>query len=83
MTAARLSGPLDELPGRFEGPSVMSRNTALAPRALDLRDHVLGLLFISSAHQHMGAMGAMGGEGNGRSPADTARRGRDQGSLPP
>jgi len=57
MTAARLSGPLDKLPGRFEVAKRGEPKHRAPGAAFDLRDHVLGSLFISSANQHTSAMG--------------------------
>jgi hypothetical protein len=79
MTAARPSGPLDKVPGRFEVAKRGEPERRAPAAAFDLGDHVLGSLFISSAHQHVSAMG---GKGKGRSPAKTARRARDQSCLP-
>ena len=49
-----------------------------AAAALDLGDHVFGLLFIAPDDQYVSAAG---GQGDGRSLADPAGRARNQSSL--
>ena len=78
MTAACLSGPLDQLPGRLEVAQRGEPERCAASAAFDLGDHVLGSLLIASHYQYVSAAG---GQADGRSPADPARRARNQSCL--
>ena len=57
---------------------MVSRNDALPPLPVDLGDHVFGSLFVAPDYQYVSAAG---GQGDGRSLADPARRARYQSCL--
>jgi hypothetical protein len=78
VTAACLSGPLDQLPGRFEVAQRSEPERRAASAAFDLGDHVFGSLLIAPDYQYVSAAG---GQGDGRSLADPARRARYQSCL--
>ena len=78
MTVARLSGPLDQVLGRFQIAQRGEPERRAAAAAFDLGDHVFGSLFIASDYQYVSAAG---GQGYGRRLADPARRARYQSCL--
>jgi hypothetical protein len=78
VTAASLSGPLDQVLGRFEVAQRSEPERCAAAAAFDLGDHVFGSLVIAPDYQYVSAAG---GQGDGRSLADTARRARYQSCL--
>ncbi len=78
MTVARLSGPLDQVLGRFQVAQRGEAERCATAAAFDLGDHVFGSLFVAPDYQYVSAAG---GQGDGRSLADPARRARNQSSL--
>ena len=78
VTVACLSGPLDQVLGRFEVAQRNEPEHRAASAAFDLGDHVFGSLFVASDYQYVSAAG---GQGDSCSLADPARRARNQSCL--
>ena len=78
VTAACLSGPLDQVVGRLEVAQRSEPERCATAAAFDLGDHVFGSLFVASDYQYVSAAG---GQGDGRRLADPARRARYQSCL--
>ena len=73
VAVACLGGPLDQVLGRFEVAQRSEPVRCAAAAAFDLGDHVSGSLLVAPDYQYAGAAG---GQGDGRSLADPARRAR-------